>query len=101
MQSELEDRIMAALTHVMDPELQIDIVNLGLINQIEIETNGDLKIHMTLTTMGCPLTGVLEEMIVNALQAIPEIRVVEIILEWEPAWTVDRMSRYAKMLLGL
>ncbi|CAM3100922.1 metal-sulfur cluster assembly factor [Leuconostoc rapi] len=101
MQSELEDKIMATLTNVIDPELRIDIVNLGLINHIEMASNGDLTINMTLTTMGCPLTGVLEEMIINALKIIPEVKTTKIELAWEPAWGIDRMSRYAKMALGL
>ncbi|WP_041762637.1 MULTISPECIES: metal-sulfur cluster assembly factor [Leuconostoc] len=101
MQSELEDRIMATLTNVIDPELQIDIVNLGLINYIDMATNGDVTINMTLTTMGCPLTGVLEEMIIKALKIIPEVKTTKVELTWEPAWGIDRMSRYAKMALGL
>lgn len=101
MQSELEDRIMATLTNVIDPELQIDIVNLGLINYIDMATNGDVTINMTLTTMGCPLTGILEEMIIKALKIIPEVKTTKVELTWEPAWKIDRMSRYAKMALGL
>lgn len=101
MQSELEDRIMATLTNVIDPELQIDIVNLGLINYIDMATNGDVTINMTLTTMGCPLTGILEEMIIKALKIIPEVKTTKVELTWEPAWGIDRMSRYAKMALGL
>ncbi|ADG40946.1 hypothetical protein LGMK_05110 [Leuconostoc sp. C2] len=92
---------MATLTNVIDPELQIDIVNLGLINYIDMATNGDVTINMTLTTMGCPLTGVLEEMIIKALKIIPEVKTTKVELTWEPAWGIDRMSRYAKMALGL
>ena len=97
----IEAAIMAQLRMVVDPELQIDIVNLGLINQVTYEEDGHVIINMTLTTMGCPLTSVLETMIDDALKILPEVNTTEIVLQWEPAWTIDRMSRYAKMALGL
>lgn len=97
----IEEAIMAQLRMVVDPELQIDIVNLGLINQVTYEEDGHVIINMTLTTMGCPLTSVLEMMIDDALKILPEVNTTEIVLQWEPAWTIDRMSRYAKMALGL
>lgn len=97
----IEEAIMAQLRMVVDPELQIDIVNLGLINQVTYEEDGHVIINMTLTTMGCPLTSVLETMIDDALKILPEVNTIEIVLQWEPAWTIDRMSRYAKMALGL
>jgi metal-sulfur cluster biosynthetic enzyme len=56
---------------------------------------------MTLTTMGCPLISVLEEMIDEALKILPEVKTTKVELTWEPAWEIDRMSRYAKMALGL
>ena len=97
----IEEAIMAQLRMVVDPELQIDIVNLGLINQVTYEEDGHVIINMTLTTMGCPLTSVLETMIDDTLKILPEVNTTEIVLQWEPAWTIDRMSRYAKMALGL
>lgn len=101
MTSAMTEKIMATLTTVVDPELQIDIVNLGLINHVQCDTQGHVIINMTLTTMGCPLTGILEEMIDEALKILPEVKSTEVVLQWEPAWTMARMSRYAKMALGL
>ncbi|MCT3044253.1 MAG: metal-sulfur cluster assembly factor [Leuconostoc mesenteroides] len=92
---------MDALTIVIDPELRVDIVNLGLINAVDINSIGDVTINMTLTTMGCPLISVLEEMIDEALKILPEVKTTKVELTWEPAWEIDRMSRYAKMALGL
>lgn len=99
--AKIEDSIMSQLEMVIDPELQIDIVNLGLINYVNYDGEGYAVVNMTLTTMGCPLTGVLEEMINDALKILPEINAVSIELQWDPAWTIDRMSRYARMALGL
>lgn len=97
----IQASIMDVLTTVVDPELRVDIVNLGLINSVDINAAGDVTINMTLTTMGCPLLSVLEEMIDEALKILPEVKTIKIELTWEPAWGVDRMSRYAKMALGL
>ena len=101
MPEKIENDIMAILETVIDPELRIDIVNLGLINDVQINSDGAVIINMTLTTMGCPLISVLEEMIDAALKILPEVKTTEIVLQWEPAWTIARMSRYAKMSLGL
>ncbi|KAA8380248.1 metal-sulfur cluster assembly factor [Leuconostoc mesenteroides] len=101
MNKKVEASIMNALTTVIDPELRVDIVNLGLINAVDINSIGDVTINMTLTTMGCPLISVLEEMIDEALKILPEVKTTKVELTWEPAWEIDRMSRYAKMALGL
>lgn len=101
MNKKVEARIVDALTTVIDPELRVDIVNLGLINSVDINTTGDVTINMTLTTMGCPLISVLEEMIDEALKILPEVKSTRVELTWEPSWKIDRMSRYAKMALGL
>ncbi|MGX9817097.1 metal-sulfur cluster assembly factor [Leuconostoc mesenteroides] len=101
MNKKVEASIMDALTTVIDPELRVDIVNLGLINAVDINSIGDVTINMTLTTMGCPLISVLEEMIDEALKILPEVKTTKVELTWEPAWEIDRMSRYEKMALGL
>lgn len=86
----IKERILAALEMVIDPELGIDIVNLGLIYDIEFNPeNGETVIKMTLTTMGCPLADILTE-------SIAEVKLV-----WYPAWTTDKMSRYARIALGI
>ncbi|MBO1307048.1 metal-sulfur cluster assembly factor [Enterococcus sp. 669A] len=98
---EIKERILTALESVIDPELGIDIVNLGLIYEVEFEQSGNAVIKMTLTTMGCPLADVLTDQIQSALHEIPEVNNVEVKLVWYPAWTTDKMSRYARIALGI
>ncbi|MGX6977680.1 metal-sulfur cluster assembly factor [Vagococcus elongatus] len=98
---DVKERILACLETVIDPELGIDIVNLGLIYGVELDENGLCTIKMTLTTMGCPLADVITEEIHEALSSIPEIRETDVKLVWYPAWTTDRMSRYARIALGI
>lgn len=98
---EIKDRILTALETVIDPELGIDIVNLGLIYEVELATDGFCTVKMTLTTMGCPLADVLTDNIYQALKEVPEVTGSEVKLVWYPAWTTDRMSRYARIALGI
>lgn len=103
-QEELEsikERVLAALEQVIDPELGIDIVNLGLIYEVELEQDGFCLIQMTLTTMGCPLADVITDEIHRALKGVPEVIETQVKLVWYPAWTTDRMSRYARIALGI
>lgn len=97
----IKERILMALETVIDPELGIDIVNLGLIYEVEFEQSGNTVIKMTLTTMGCPLADILTDNIHQALAEIPEVTNVEVKLVWYPAWTTDKMSRYARIALGI
>lgn len=97
----IKDRILEALEMVIDPELGIDIVNLGLIYEIRFSDSGHTEIDMTLTTMGCPLADLLTDQIYDVLKDIPEVTSSEVKLVWYPAWTVDKMSRYARIALGI
>lgn len=96
----LEDQVIRALQTVVDPELGVDLVNLGLIYGVDMGDDGTATVTMTLTTMGCPISAVLQQMIESALKKITEIKAVQIKLVWSPAWTPARMSRYAKIALG-
>lgn len=97
--SELQDRMIKELETVIDPELRIDLVNLGLIYGLSL-TDGVATVTMTLTTMGCPITQVLAQMIETALKRLPEVNDVAIDLVWEPAWSPAKMSRFARVALG-
>ena len=98
----INTRILESLEQVIDPELGIDIVNLGLIYEIRFdETNGETEIDMTLTTMGCPLADLLTDQIYDAMSDVPEVTKTEVKLVWYPAWTVEKMSRYARIALGI
>lgn len=97
---ELVDKIMTALQGVEDPELLIDVVNLGLIYGIDIE--GDhATIKMTLTIVGCPLSTYLQNAIEKAVLSVPEINKCEIKLVWYPVWNPERMTVAAKKQLGI
>ena len=99
---EIKDRITTALETVIDPELGIDIVNLGLIYEVDFTgETGEAIVKMTLTTMGCPLADVITDNIHDALADVEEVKNVEVKLVWYPAWTTDRMSRYARVALGI
>ena len=99
--NEIKDKILAALENVIDPELGIDIINLGLVYEISFEDDGATEIKMTLTTMGCPLADLLTEQIHDALKDVEEVTDIKVNLVWYPAWTVDKMSRYARIALGI
>ncbi|AYW45072.1 metal-sulfur cluster assembly factor [Tetragenococcus koreensis] len=100
--NEIKGNILMALETVIDPELGIDIVNLGLIYEVDFDgETGETEIKMTLTTMGCPLADILTESIYDALQEVPEVSHVDVKLVWYPAWTTDKMSRYARIALGI
>lgn len=98
---QMKTQILNALEQVIDPELGIDLINLGLIYGVDLDEKGHCDVDMTLTTMGCPLTDILDTDIHRELEAIPGITSVDIHLVWYPAWSPDRMSRYAKMALGI
>ncbi|ENQ2252632.1 metal-sulfur cluster assembly factor [Listeria monocytogenes] len=101
MDEQLKENLMGALEQVIDPELGIDIVNIGLVYDVELDDDGLCTVSMTLTTMGCPLAGILTEQVQMALSDIPEVRDTNVNLVWNPPWTKDRMSRYAKIALGI
>ncbi|HBK0139020.1 TPA: metal-sulfur cluster assembly factor [Listeria monocytogenes] len=101
MDEQLKENLMGALEQVIDPELGIDIVNIGLVNDVELDDDGLCTVSMTLTTMGCPLAGILTEQVQMALSDIPEVKDTNVNLVWNPPWTKDRMSRYAKIALGI
>ncbi|GHP13807.1 aromatic ring hydroxylating protein [Lentilactobacillus fungorum] len=96
-----KDQAMAVLENVIDPELAVDIVNLGLIYGIDLDDQGLCTVTMTLTIAGCPLTDYLNEAIAEELMAFDEVNEVKINLVWEPAWSIDKMSREAKLELGI
>ena len=98
----IKTRILTALEEVIDPELGIDIVNLGLIYEIRFDGDtGQTEIDMTLTTMGCPLADLLTDQIHDAMKEVPEVTKTEVKLVWTPAWSVEKMSRYARIALGI
>ena len=96
---DLQEKIREKLKKVLDPELNISIVDLGLVYDINIKKNKDVKILMTLTTIGCPLFPIIENNIKSSLKDL-KLKDIEIVLTFDPPWTMDKMSQESKHLLG-
>lgn len=94
-----EEAVLEQLKGVVDPELGINLVDLGLVYGIDIE-GGQVRIRMTLTAMGCPLAFVVNQMVDQAVRQLPGVESVEVEIVWDPPWTPDRMSEEARALLG-
>ncbi|MGN1384968.1 MAG: metal-sulfur cluster assembly factor [Bacillus sp. (in: firmicutes)] len=101
MDQDLKDLMMGSLEQVIDPELGIDIVNLGLVYDIDLDEEGTATVTMTLTSMGCPLAGTIVDQVKTAMSDIPEVKETEVNIVWNPPWSKDRLSRYAKIALGI
>jgi metal-sulfur cluster biosynthetic enzyme len=95
----LEEAVLEALKNVLDPELGINIVDLGLVYDVAIEA-GAVKITYTLTTMGCPIGPLIEEQMAKALADVPGIERVEAEMVLRPPWSPELMSEEAKAALG-
>ena len=96
-----DEDVIEALKTVFDPEIPVDIYELGLIYGFTIAENGDIKAEMSLTAPGCPVAGELPGQVADAIAAVPGTGEVEVTLVWEPAWTPERMSEDAKLALGM
>lgn len=101
MDEALKENILGALENVIDPELGIDIVNLGLVYDVDLDDDGLCTVTMTLTSMGCPLAGHIEADVRNVLADIPQVKETKVDIVWDPPWSKDKMSRYAKIALGI
>ena len=89
-----------ALRVVEDPELGMDIVELGLVYDVEVN-DARVKVIHSLTSMGCPAGPMIQEDIQNVMSSLPGVEEVEIELTWDPPWTPDKMSDDAKFILGV
>lgn len=102
MSEQLVEKIYELLEEVMDPELGIDIVNLGLVYDVKINEDKDVEIAMTMTSMGCPMAPqIMSEAHMKLSLGLPELRNIDIQIVWSPAWSKEKMSRYAKIALGV
>jgi FeS assembly SUF system protein len=97
----LGGEIVAALKTVFDPEIPADIYELGLIYKVDIKDDRAVDVMMTLTTPNCPAAGELPTMVENAVASVPGVGVVNVNLVWEPAWSPDRMSDEARLVLNM
>jgi FeS assembly SUF system protein len=93
-------KIIAALKTVYDPEIPVDIYELGLIYKIDITPENAVKIRMTLTAPACPVADMLLREVETKVESIPEVSDGSVELVWDPPWSKDRMSEAARMHLG-
>jgi metal-sulfur cluster biosynthetic enzyme len=93
------EEVVEALRQVEDPELGMDIVDLGLMYDVEV-AGSNVKVIHSLTSMGCPAGPMIQEGIHDAVAAIPGVENVEVELTWDPPWTPEKMSEDAKFILG-
>jgi metal-sulfur cluster biosynthetic enzyme len=94
-----KEQVFDALRAVEDPELGMDIVELGLVYDVEVE-GPKVKVIHTLTSMGCPVGPMIQENIDEIARAMPEVEDVEVELTWDPPWSPEKMSEDAKFILG-
>ena len=97
----LKPEIIKAISTVFDPEIPVNIWELGLIYDIFVDANGVAGVRMTLTAPGCPVAQTLPVDVANKVKAVPGVTDAKVDIVWEPAWTKDRMSDVAKLQLGM
>ncbi len=95
------EAVTAALQEVFDPEIPVNIYDLGLVYAISIADNGRTDIQMTLTTPNCPVAGTLPAQVARAAAAVPGVGEVDVFLVWDPPWTPERMSEVARSALDM
>jgi FeS assembly SUF system protein len=98
---ELKPHVVEALSAVYDPEIPVNIYELGLVYDILIDANAVVGIRMTLTAPACPAAQTLPVEVANRIRAIPGVTDVKVDIVWDPPWDRDRMSDAAKLQLGL
>jgi FeS assembly SUF system protein len=99
--SDIENGIVEALKTVYDPEIPVNIYELGLIYDIDIQEDGTVKVKMTLTAPGCPVAGTLPGEVQDKVAGAPGVTSAEVELVWDPAWNPSMMSEAARLELGM
>ena len=99
--SDLEQRIIAAIRTVHDPEIPVNLYDLGLIYELAIDDDGVARVRMTLTTPNCPVAESMPQQVRMAVESVEGVERAEIELVWEPSWTSELMSEDAKMQLEM
>ena len=97
----LEGKVISAVRQVFDPEIPVNIYELGLIYAIEVQPDHTVNVRMTLTTPACPVAGTLPGEVQRRLEAIPEVKSANVDLTWDPPWDRSMMSEAAMLQLGM
>jgi FeS assembly SUF system protein len=98
---QLKDDIVGALKTVYDPEIPVDIYELGLIYRIDVDADRNVELDMTLTAPGCPVAGDMPGWVENAVSAVPGVGQVKVNLVFDPPWDTSRMSDEARLTLNM
>ena len=98
---ELKDKVIAEIKKIYDPEIPVNIYELGLIYNIKVDNSNNVKIDMTLTTPNCPVAESLPNEVKNSVKEIKEVKDVDLKLVWEPPWDKSMMTESAKLELNL
>ena len=97
----LEEQIVAALRTVYDPEIPVNIYEMGLIYNLDIGPESDVQVTMTLTSPACPVAGILPGEVQAKVAGVPGVRSADVELVWDPAWNPSMMSEAARLELGM
>ncbi len=96
----LKEKIVEVVRSCYDPEIPVNIYDLGLIYDFQVEPSGKVRVQMTLTAPGCPAAGTLPGEVEDKISLLPNVKEVEVKVVWDPPWSKDRMSEAAKLQLG-
>ena len=96
----LREHVVAALQTIFDPEIPVNIWELGLVYRVDVDVDGDVEIDMTLTAPACPVAGEMPGQVQACVQKVDGVRSAKVELIWEPPWDKTRMSEDARMALG-
>ena len=99
--AEIENGIVEALKTVFDPEIPVNIYEMGLIYDLDIQENGAVHVKMTLTSPGCPVAGSLPGEVKAKVESVPGVSSAEVELVWDPTWNPSMMSEAARLTLGM
>jgi FeS assembly SUF system protein len=97
----LREQVIAALRTVYDPEIPVNIYDLGLVYALDVDPAGEARIRMTLTAPACPVAQTFPETVQRAVDAVPGVTATQVELVWEPRWTHEMMSEAARLELGM
>jgi FeS assembly SUF system protein len=97
----MRDRAVEALRNIYDPEIPVNIYDLGLIYGLDVSDEGDVRVTMTLTAPGCPVAQTFPGMVEATMAEVEGVKSARVELTWDPPWTRERMSEVAKVQLGM
>ncbi len=96
-----KEEVLEALKGVIDPEIGLDVVSLGLVYNVDLSESGDVHIKMTMTFMGCPLAAMITEDAKYAVQSVDGVKSVDVEIVWDPPWTPDMIEPEVRARLGI